>query len=101
MFCIYFLPRAELSLGAKSISGSHSYLTWHTFVPLQAQMCLTIRTTLWGILGIQANAHKKKKKKQKNMHTRQSMVMGMFSVGACKTSRHGLPPESTRLASHQ
>lgn len=62
MFCIYFLPRAELSLGAKSISSSHSYLTWHTFVPLQAQMCLTIRMALWGILGIQANAHKKKKK---------------------------------------
>lgn len=48
VFLIYLfisLAGVELSLGASVLTAVISYLTWHTFVPLQAKMCLTIRVT--------------------------------------------------------
>lgn len=71
MFFIYFLACAELSLGAKSISSSH-------FLSHLAHICSSTSSNvsynahdLWGILEIQAHAHK-------NIHASQFMVMWTF-----------------------
>lgn len=71
MFFIYFLACVELSLGAKSISSSH-FLSHLAHICSSTSSNVSYNTLdLWGILEIQANAHK-------NARTRQFMVMWTF-----------------------